>query len=50
MGGRWGLSTSPAEEIVDWFDSHPDATNLPPEVERLRRLTPEDNPVVVIME
>ncbi|OUO53740.1 hypothetical protein B5F77_05275 [Parabacteroides sp. An277] len=38
-----------AEEIADWFDSHPEVANLPPEVEQLRHLTPDDNPVVVIM-
>ena len=38
-----------AEKIADWFDSHPEAVNLPPEVEQLRHLTPDDNPVVVIM-
>lgn len=38
-----------AEEIADWFDSHPEAANLPSEVEQLRHLTPDDNPVVVIM-
>lgn len=40
----------PAEEIVNWFDEHPDTSDFPAEIQALRKLTAEDNPVVVCME
>lgn len=36
-------------EIVSWFEEHPEVRNLPDDVEQLRKVGEEDNPVVVIM-
>lgn len=36
-------------EIVSWFEKHPEARNLPDDVELLRKVKEEDNPVVAIM-
>ena len=37
-------------EIASWFEEHPEVRNLPDDVEQLRKLGEEDNPVVVIMQ
>ena len=39
----------PAETIAEWFEEHPDVTELPEEVKALKGITTEDNPVVVLM-
>lgn len=38
------------DEIIPWLDEHPEAQGLPGDVERLRGMKEEDNPVIVIME
>lgn len=37
-------------ETASWFEEHPEVRNLPDDVEQLRKLGEEDNPVVVIMQ
>lgn len=43
-------SLLPAEKIITWFDENKNSTDLPEDVECLKQIGEEDNPVVVIME
>lgn len=38
------------DNILTWFDEHKNVSGLPAEVEKLKQIGEEDNPVVVIME
>lgn len=40
----------PSEEVVSWFEEHAGKTGIPAEVAALKKVSEEDNPVVVIME
>ena len=40
----------PADEVVAWFEEHTGKTGIPAEVAALKKVSEEDNPVVVIME
>ena len=40
----------PADEVVAWFEEHAGKTGIPAEVAALKKVSEEDNPVVVIME
>lgn len=37
-------------ELLEWFDEHPWRDDWPEEIKALKRLTEEDNPVVILME
>lgn len=39
----------PAETIAEWFEEHPDAAELPAEIQALKAIKADDNPVVVLM-
>ena len=39
----------PAETIAEWFEEHPDAAELPAEIQALKAIRADDNPVVVLM-
>ena len=39
-----------APEVVEWFKEHKDVEKLPADVEALRKVGEEDNPVIAIME
>ena len=38
------------EKVVAWFEEHAGKTGIPAEVAALKKVSEEDNPVVVIME
>lgn len=40
----------PAATVVEWFEKHAGKEDWPKEIEALRKLTEEDNPVVILME
>lgn len=37
-------------DILSWFEEHPDASDLPADVEALRQLKEDDNPVIAVMQ
>ena len=37
-------------DILSWFEEHPDASGLPADVEALRQLKEDDNPVIAVMQ
>ncbi|OEK06553.1 6-bladed beta-propeller [Roseivirga misakiensis] len=43
------ISTIPAERIAEWFETHQDKiSSLPPHIQKLQNVQPEDNPIIMI--
>ena len=40
----------PAGKILEWFEKHTGQEDWPEEIKALKKLTEEDNPVVILME